>query len=676
MKLIKLLKADYNTLKSLIKISFILTAAYFFFLFIKEKIDTLSFLHLTFLFFINFYLFHIYLSSKKEENYLPIYPMIILFYLVTFSGYFLFTQDMVDMSRIHFIGADGTDISNTAGNLLQLDSIHYLVFLIYLGLTFFSIGYFLPNYFNIRNKPFDLVEVNKYEIPLILVFIIFVIFYYINYYNRFVSLSVVNQLKSPVMLFLLAFFIIKYSSTKKIFFPILFLITFFPLFIIETSFGATVFPFMLVAIAFLVNFYNTKKINIINVIFVVICIFTIHSMKGELRKITWVFDAEIVKAEKDILKKNIKLNPDKDIDQYSSNMKINITSYLTAENLNDTAGFSERKGNDEIGTYHLDPLTNKVYQIKRIDEDKLDLVEAIGNKNYVYVTSFINKEDIKDTAGFFKRKGNDGVDTYHFDPLTNKVYQIKKNDEDLVTLVEIPEPVIVNRKKIAQVLIEKKRSAGNSRRKIGDSVILDNVRTTFDIAESWLLKGEKTINTKDHLSGQQNRLFHANKSLQIVVTKTPRNVDFLNGRSYQSIIYKIIPRFLWKNKPSERWGNYWGKRYSVLSPKDFHTSWNLPIMNEFYANFGLKGLVIGMFIFGLIIKVLLLVLQSDIRNPILLSACSTIMLNFFYQESNLSLLLGKVINQTVFFGVIIFGILITDILIKKLLSKINKNYNN
>ena len=666
MKLIKYVNADYNTLKSLIKISFIMTSAYFFFLFIKEKIDTLSFLHLTFLFFINFYLFHIYLSSKKEENYLPIYPMIILFYLVTFSGYFLFTQDMVDMSRIHFIGADGTDISNTAGNLLQLDSIHYLVFLIYLGLTFFSIGYFLPNYFNIRNKPFNLVEVNKYEIPLILVFIIFVIFYYINYYERFVSLSLINQLKSPVMLFLLAFFIIKYSSTKKIFFPILFLITFFPLFIIETSFGATVFPFMLVAIAFLVNFYNTKKINIINIIFIVICIFTIHSMKSELRKVTWVFDKEVVKAQKDIIEKNKKMNPNKNIGQYSSSMKANITSHVTKKDIQDSANFSLKR---RIDTYHLDPSTNKVYQIKKDDEGKLDLIEVIENKNYVSVTSFITEEDLKDTARFSKRKENDGVDSYHFDPLTSRVYQAKKNDEGVAIFVEIPEPVIINKKAIVQLLLEQKKKSGDShQRKLGGSVILDNVRTTFDIADSWLLKGEKTINTKDHLSGQQNRLLHSNKSLQIVITKTPSNVDFFNGRSYQTIIYKIIPRFLWKNKPTEEWGNFWGKRYNILAPNDFHTSWNLPIMNEFYANFGLKGLVVGMFIFGLLIKALLLVLQSDNRNPILLSACSTIMLNFFYQESNLSLLLGKVINQTVFFAVIIFGIIITDILIKKIIK--------
>ena len=341
-------------------------------------------------------------------------------------------------------------------------------------------------------------------------------------------------------------------------------------------------------------------------------------------------------------------------------MKANISSYVTKEDLKDPDKFSQE---GYRGTYHLNPLTSKVYQVKRDDEGKNNFVEVIGNKNYVNVTSFITKEDLKDPAKFSKG----GIDAYHFDPLTSKVYQAQKNNEGETILAEISEPVILNRKKIAQILIMQKRGE-NSQRKIGDSVILDNVRTTFSIADSWLLKGKKTINTKDHLTGQQSRLLHSNTSLQIVLTKTPSNVDFFNGRSYRTIIYKIIPRFLWKNKPTEEWGNFWGKRYNVLAPKDFHTSWNLPIMNEFYANFGLKGLVVGMFILGLIIKALLLALQSDIRNPILLSAYSTIMLNFFYQESNLSLLLGKVINQTVFFVVIIFGIIITDILIKKIIK--------
>ena len=48
--------------------------------------------------------------------------MIILFYLVTFSGYFLFTQDMINMSLMHFM-------SDEPENLHQLESIHYVVLL-------------------------------------------------------------------------------------------------------------------------------------------------------------------------------------------------------------------------------------------------------------------------------------------------------------------------------------------------------------------------------------------------------------------------------------------------------------------------------------------------------------------------------------------------------------------
>ena len=121
-----------------------------------------------------------------------------------------------------------------------------------------------------------------------------------------------------------------------------------------------------------------------------------------------------------------------------------------------------------------------------------------------------------------------------------------------------------------------------------------------------------------------------------------------------------------KNKPKEEWGNFWGKKYGILWPDDTGTSWNFTILNEFYANFGIKGVIIGMFLLGLLIKVLLILFSFNFKQPILLSAASTIMLNFFYQEVNLSMLLGAVINQILFFVVIIFSMLFLNFLIKKI----------
>ena len=474
---------DYKKIKNSIVIIFLLTVIYYFNLFVREKIEINIFIFLVSLFFIHYFLFYVYFSSKKETNYIPIYPLVIFYYLVTYSFYFYFDQELapIEMQNRKIIYPD----------------IYLLIKVLSLGFIFFSLGYFLLNYFVVKKNPYKLEAINKYEFPLIAVFIFFIFFYYFNYVQRLFESSLIHQLKQPIMIFLLAYFQIKYLISKNIFFLLSFIFLFLFLFIIEASFGATVFPFMLVAIGLLINFYKTKKLNIIIILITVTCIFLIHSMKYELRKATWFYET------------------------------------------------------------------------------------TIGPK-----------------------------------------FMVK-------------------------------------------NIILSNVHDTFFIAESWLTK-KKSINTSNHLAGQRSRLFHSNISLQKVLAQTPGTISFFNGASYSNLFYKFLPRFMMKNKPKEEWGNFWGKRYGILHPDDTITSWNFTILNEFYANFGIKGVLIGMFLLGLLIKVLLILFSFNFKQPILLSASSTIVLNFFFQEINLSMLVGAVINQISFFVVIIFSMLFLNFLIKKI----------
>ena len=187
-----------------------------------------------------------------------------------------------------------------------------------------------------------------------------------------------------------------------------------------------------------------------------------------------------------------------------------------------------------------------------------------------------------------------------------------------------------------------------------------DVYTTKDLDE--ILNG---INA----TGQKKRLFHANTTLQIVTTQTPNIVNFYKGESYKNLLFKFVPRFLYEEKPKEEWGNFWGKRYKILSQDDFHTSWNFPILTEFYANFGVKGIIFGMFFLGLITKILLIFLSFNFEQPVLLSMASTVMINFFFLESNLSLTLGAVIQQLLFFSTIIFSIYILSFLINRIKNK-------
>ena len=83
MNIKKLISFDYQKIKNFIKIILAVTITYFFLLYLRGKIDLQSFILIIILFIINYSLFYIYFLSKKELNYIPIYPLIIFYYLVT-----------------------------------------------------------------------------------------------------------------------------------------------------------------------------------------------------------------------------------------------------------------------------------------------------------------------------------------------------------------------------------------------------------------------------------------------------------------------------------------------------------------------------------------------------------------------------------------------------------------
>ena len=57
-------------------------------------------------------------------------------------------------------------------------------------------------------------------------------------------------------------------------------------------------------------------------------------------------------------------------------------------------------------------------------------------------------------------------------------------------------------------------------------------------------------------------------------------------------------------------GNEFGHRYNAINPgdsetpRDNHTSWNMPVLNEFYVNYGPGGVIVGMMLIGTIVCLL------------------------------------------------------------------------
>ena len=496
MNIKNLVVLDYIKLKYLVKIVLAISLLYFFFLYLTSKIDLQNLILFLILFSIHCSLFYIYLSSKKELNYFPIYPLIIVYYFVTYTAFF---YQNYELQPIFSLNIPEPDFSKK----YIYPEIKQLIFILTLGLTSFSIGYFMLNYFiikkNIQNLKLDWNK--KIEYLLIIGFFLYIIFFYINLEKNLVNSSLILQLKIPVMIFLLSYFQIKYLLSKNIIFNIILILLLSFLFVIEISRGFTLFPYLMIAVVIGINFFINKQINLLTILIIMISVIVVNEFKYEIRKNTWVYeDAWLNKTNNKIIDKN-------------------RNQFLT--NLNQT----------------------------------------------------------------------------------KEVY----------------------------------------------------LKPNFD-----------AVLSKENLAGQKHRLFHSNISLQITLSMTPDVVNYYEGKSYFGIIYKILPRSLFKNKPSEEWGNFWGKRYYILNPEDVYTSWNFPVLNEFYANFSTKGVVIGMFFLGFIIKLALIILRIDYRSPVLLSMVSTIMLNLFFLESNLSLLVGLVINQLLFFSLIIFFMCFLSFLFKQI----------
>jgi hypothetical protein len=96
-----------------------------------------------------------------------------------------------------------------------------------------------------------------------------------------------------------------------------------------------------------------------------------------------------------------------------------------------------------------------------------------------------------------------------------------------------------------------------------------------------------------------------------VIIRTPREIPYWGGQTYLSLVGSFVPRVLWPNKPTKELGQAFGHRYGYIGAADVNTALNLPILVEFYANFGIIGVIAGMCLVGFIY----FVLERTVNNP-------------------------------------------------------------
>jgi len=144
------------------------------------------------------------------------------------------------------------------------------------------------------------------------------------------------------------------------------------------------------------------------------------------------------------------------------------------------------------------------------------------------------------------------------------------------------------------------------------------------------------------------RLAHSFSSLIILAEKTPSSINYLKGETYKILLSKFIPRAIWNEKPSDVIANYIGRKYEVLHYTDNSTSWNLPIINEAYINFGIYGVILISFLLGILVRIFTEIFSiSNFKNAEshigIYICCST-----FFWEPHLSLVYGGLYYPIIF----------------------------
>ena len=196
-----------------------------------------------------------------------------------------------------------------------------------------------------------------------------------------------------------------------------------------------------------------------------------------------------------------------------------------------------------------------------------------------------------------------------------------------------------------------------NRIKIFKEVYLNKIYTKKkeNIISLELQDSKAVLRTQKSKTDNFYRLGHSFNSLLILVEKTPSEIGYINGETYVILISKLIPRIIWKNKPSDTSGNSIGKKYKVLHKGDYGTSWNVPIINEAYINFGYSGVIFIMLILGILIRFFTNFFSNknfkNFETHIGICICSTT----FFWESHLSLVYGGIHYQILFLYIIIIS---------------------
>ena len=123
------------------------------------------------------------------------------------------------------------------------------------------------------------------------------------------------------------------------------------------------------------------------------------------------------------------------------------------------------------------------------------------------------------------------------------------------------------------------------------TVFATSIASAFDGEDDPFTGTESTIDRLDRLL-----------PLAWLVANTPVPVRFLNGQTLVPLLFKFIPRAFYEDKPADTVDL--GQRYGFVPFANRVNAFKVHQLGELHANFGTLGTLVGMFVLGVLYRVL------------------------------------------------------------------------
>lgn len=182
------------------------------------------------------------------------------------------------------------------------------------------------------------------------------------------------------------------------------------------------------------------------------------------------------------------------------------------------------------------------------------------------------------------------------------------------------------------------------------------------IQRAWIVFRPKEA--RDERDGSRNSSFLGDKltgahhvldrvrdaSLQIVLQQTPSTVPYWRGRSYENLIYLLVPGEFWPQKPAWNVAHEFGMKYGILARNDAKTEVVFSVLAEAYMNFGYLFMLSAALGLGILIAGVERLSALDLEGRYLFPFICFLMPMLSYQ-SDLGSMLVKLIYTAIVLGV-------------------------